>query len=113
MGMGDFSVRNRSTVAQGVPRSSLAGKADLALRPEHVTVLREPADGTVPARVYSAMPAGSETLIHCAVGETTILAKAIGQEEYAVDQKVWLVVQKEKANLYSAKDGALILGAIA
>jgi multiple sugar transport system ATP-binding protein len=113
MGMGDFVARNRSTAAQGIPRSSLSGKAVLALRPEHVTVLRESVEGAVPARVYSAMPAGSETLIHCAVGETTILAKAIGQEEYAVDQKVWLAVQKEKINLYSAKGGDLILGAIA
>lgn len=113
LGLGNIEARNKATAAEGIDRSRLSGKALMALRPEHVAVLRQPAEGAVPARVYSAMPAGSETLIHCSVGETTILAKTIGQEEFSADQKVWLQVQKEKTNLYSPSDGALILGAIA
>lgn len=93
--------------------SALGGKATLAIRPEHVAVLREPVFGAVEARIYSAMPAGSETLIHSAVRGCTILAKVIGQEEFACDQKVWLSFQTEKINVYGKESGKLILGAMA
>ena len=93
--------------------SALSGAATLAIRPEHVAVLRTAAPGAIEARIYSAMPAGSETLIHCAVRGCTILAKVIGQEEFSPDQKVWLSLQTEKINVYGKNSGKLILGATA
>jgi len=69
--------------------------------------------GAIEARVYSAMPAGSETLIHCAVRGCTILAKAIGQEEFAADQKIWITLQTDKINVYGKSSGKLTLGATA
>ena len=93
--------------------SELSGPATLAIRPEHVAVLRTAAPGAIEARIYSAMPAGSETLIHCAVRGCTILAKVIGQEEFTSDQKVWLSLQTDKINVYGRNTGRLILGATA
>ena len=97
----------------GLAASALSGPATLAIRPEHVAVLRTPAPGAIEARIYSAMPAGSETLIHCAVRGCTLLAKVIGQEEFASDQKVWLNLQTDKVNVYGKDSGKLILGATA
>ncbi len=94
-------------------KAELSGKATLAIRPEHVAVLREPAPGAIEGRIYSAMPAGSETLIHTAVRGCTILAKVIGQEEYSCDQKVWLSLQTDRINVYGVESGKLILGAMA
>jgi ABC-type sugar transport systems, ATPase components len=105
--------RNRGTAAEKAVADALQGRAVLALRPEHIAINREPIPEAVEARIYSAMPAGSETLVQCAAGETTVLAKTIGQEEFSTDQRVWLSVQKDKINLYAAVSGALILGAIA
>ncbi len=96
-----------------VSSGMLEGKATLAIRPEHVAVLREPVPGAIEARIYSAMPAGSETLIHSAVRGCTILAKVIGQEEFSCDQKVWLSLQTERINVYGKESGILILGAMA
>ena len=93
--------------------AALGGAATLAIRPEHVAVLRAPAPDAIEARIYSAMPAGSETLIHCAVRGCTILAKVIGQEEFSSDQKVWLSLQTDKINVYGKESGKLILGATA
>jgi len=113
MVIGSVSARNRGTAAETAGAAALGGHAVLALRPEHIAISREPLTGAVEARIYSAMPAGSETLVHCAAGDTTVLAKTIGQEEFSTDQRVWLSVQSEKINLYAAADGALILGAFA
>ena len=107
------NARNRGTAAETASGDALRGHAVLALRPEHIAISREPLAGAVEARIYSAMPAGSETLVHCVVGETTFLAKTIGQEEFSPDQRVWLSIQQDKINLYAAASGALILGAIA
>ncbi len=109
----DIASRNRGTAAEKAAQSSLNGQAVIALRPEHIMVKREYLPDSIEARIYSAMPAGSETLIYCAVGNTMVLAKAIGQEEFSIDQKIWITIQKEKINLYSIHNGELILGAIA
>lgn len=113
LALAGIAARNASFEAAGLPASALAGAATLAIRPEHVAVLRAPAPGAIEARIYSAMPAGSETLIHCAVRGCTILAKVIGQEEFASDQKVWLSLQTDKINVYGKESGKLVLGAMA
>ena len=118
LALAGIAARNADLAGAGtaearLPTSVLSGEATLAIRPEHVAVLRAPAPGAIEARIYSAMPAGSETLIHCAVRGCTVLAKVIGQEEFASDQKVWLSLQTDKINVYGKNSGTLILGATA
>ena len=118
LALAGIAARNASAsgvcpAASGLPASALSGEATLAIRPEHVAVLRAPAPGAIEARIYSAMPAGSETLIHCAVRGCAVLAKVIGQEEFASDQKVWLSLQTDRINVYGKDSGKLILGATA
>ena len=108
-----IGARNQAAGTKGLAGDGQSGPATLAIRPEHIIVLRSAAPGTVEARIYSAMPAGSETLIHCSVQGTTVLAKVIGQEEFAPDQKVWLSLQTDKINVYGGEAGALMLGATA
>ncbi len=105
--------RNACLPAARADASERSGKATLAIRPEHVSVHREARPGAIEARIYSAMPAGSETLIHCAVNGTTVLAKSIGQEEFSSDQKVWLTFQNERINVFGTKSGKLVVGATA
>ncbi len=112
-GLSEAGPEEAGPAEAGLPASALSGEATLAIRPEHVAVLRAPAPGAIEARIYSAMPAGSETLIHCAVRGCTVLAKIIGQEEFASDQKVWLSLQTDKINVYGKNSGKLILGATA
>lgn len=110
---GGMAARNSAAGMKDRMDEGFAGPATLAIRPEHVSVLRSAAPGAVEARIYSAMPAGSETLIHCNVQGTTILAKAIGQEEFSSDQKVWLTLQTDRINVYGGEAGTLMLGATA
>jgi multiple sugar transport system ATP-binding protein len=108
-----MAARNSAAGTKDLAAEGFSGPATLAIRPEHVSVLRTAVPGAVEARIYSAMPAGSETLIHCSVQGTTILAKVIGQEEFAPDQKVWLSLQTDRINVYGGETGALMLGATA
>jgi multiple sugar transport system ATP-binding protein len=86
-------------------------KVVLALRPEHVRIDRALVPGAVEGRIYSALPAGSETLVQAALNGTTIMAKLIGQEEYRLDQKVWMSIQTDRINVYDKASGRIMLAA--
>lgn len=77
----------------------------LALRPEDICIHREEAEQTVEGRIYSVLPAGSETLIQLMVNGAFIMAKMIGQIEYDSDERVWISFAKEKINVFEKSTG--------
>ena len=83
-------------------------KCRLGFRPEQIHISRTEKPGAVKARVYSGMPAGSETLIQLAIGGHTFLGKQLGIRHYKVDQEVWLTVEDRLVNIFDAESGALI-----
>jgi multiple sugar transport system ATP-binding protein len=105
--------RNERFGGLGVEPAACGASSVLAVRPEHVHISREKTPGAVPCRIYSALPAGSETLIHAAVNGDTIMAKVIGQEEFGIDESVWLSLQTDKLNVYDKASGRIALGALA
>ena len=80
----------------------------LGFRPEQIHISRTEQPGAVKARVYSGMPAGSETLIQLAIGEHTFLGKQLGIRHYRVDEEVWLTVEDRLVNVFDAQSGALV-----
>jgi multiple sugar transport system ATP-binding protein len=80
----------------------------LGLRPEQITVLKEPANGAIPSTIYADQPAGSETLLSLMCGEELLLAKQIGTAQYKINQKVYLHVEPEKLNVYDKSSGKLV-----
>ncbi|MCL1787178.1 MAG: ABC transporter ATP-binding protein [Defluviitaleaceae bacterium] len=82
----------------------------LAVRPEQVNLGE---GGDLEGVVYSNMPAGSESLVHVRVGDTTLLAKELGLTAYCTDQKVRLAVNPDTANVYDKTSGLLIKRAVA
>ena len=76
----------------------------LGIRPEQVainTARRSPSD--VEARIYTSMPAGSETLVTVKVGEVSIVVKALGITHYNPDQVVYLSIDTNKINVFDKK----------
>ena len=70
---------------------------------------REEKPGAIRARVYSSMPAGSETLVQLSLGAGAgVLAKEIGLHHYDSDEEVWLDIDPEKVNVFDKKTGRLI-----
>ncbi len=89
-----------------------SGECVIGLRPEKVKIFREPGAKRIEGRVYSVQSAGSETTVHVKLGEENILVKEIGIRFYDVDQKVYLEIDPDKANLFDKKTGRLIKQAV-
>ena len=84
----------------------------LAVRPEQILISREPVEGALPVTIYASQPAGSETITTLKAGEEEFLAKEIGQVHYALDQKVWAVIDQDKINVYNKETTRLIKRAV-
>ena len=80
----------------------------IGFRPEEVTVSRTAFKDAVECRVYSSMPAGSETLIRLSVAGESFLAKRLGIRHYKADETVYAAIESEKLNVFDAASGALV-----
>ena len=80
----------------------------IGFRPEEVTLSRTAFKGAVECRVYSSMPAGSETLIRLSVAGESFLAKRLGIRHYKADETVYAAIESEKLNVFDASSGALV-----
>ena len=80
----------------------------IGFRPEEVTVSRTASKGAVECRVYSSMPAGSETLIRLSVAGESFLAKRLGIRHYKADETVYASTAPEKLNVFDASSGVLV-----
>lgn len=80
----------------------------IGFRPEEVTVSRTASKGAVECRVYSSMPAGSETLIRLSVAGESFLAKRLGIRHYKADETVYAAIAPEKINVLDALSGVLV-----
>ena len=80
----------------------------IGFRPEEVTVSRTAFKDAVECRVYSSMPAGSETLIRLSVAGESFLAKRLGIRHYKADETVYAAIESEKLNVFDASSGVLV-----
>ncbi len=80
----------------------------LGFRPEQISIHRDKVEGALEARVYSVMPAGSETLIQLMVDGQSFLAKQLGLKRYLTDETLYLFIKPTLLNIYDAKSGRLI-----
>ena len=80
----------------------------IGFRPEEVTVSRTAFKDAVECRVYSSMPAGSETLIRLSVAGESFLAKRLGIRHYKADETVYASTAPEKLNVFDASSGTLV-----
>ena len=83
-------------------------EAAIGFRPEEVVLTREARDEAKEMNVYSAMPAGSETLIQLSAGEERFLVKQLGIRRYQPDEKVYVSLRPKLINVFNGADGKLI-----
>ena len=123
---GDASVENRRMTVtsafgthvfdqkQFTPAAPQSGSfaCKLGFRPEQIRLYREDRPGAVKARVYSCMPAGSETLIQLSVGGHSFLGKQLGIRHYKTDEELYLTVQDDLLNVFASESGSLVKQAV-
>ena len=78
------------------------------LRPEQVRIERGGTGDGIEASIYASQPAGSETLVTLTVGNAEFLSKQIGIMDYQINEKVRLVIDPGKLNVYDKACGKLI-----
>ena len=84
-------------------------EAVLGIRPEQVIIHRErtsPSD--IEAKVYTGMPAGSETLVTVQAGDVSMMVKELGITHYDIDETVYLSIDPKKVNVYDKESQKLI-----
>lgn len=105
--------RKKILIDKGVLIDEAGNKVTLAVRPEHIKVYEagETVSGDIllEAKVYSTLPAGSETLINIEANGVSLMAKCIGQCEYGLDQEVHIGISNKDINLYDKSTGRILL----
>ena len=91
--------------------SELSTGADVtaAIRPEDILVSKTEKEGFIPCKVFSILPAGSETLLDLELGDILIMAKQIGQYNYEMGDTVWIQMKQDRMNLFENKEGTLVV----
>ncbi len=100
-------VFDKATFTAAAPKSGEFA-CKVGFRPEQVIISKMPKDGAVQAKVYSGMPAGSETLVQLSVDGHSFLAKQLGICHYKPDETVYLTIDEELLNVFDAESGALV-----
>ena len=77
----------------------------LGIRPEFVFISE---DGNLTGSVYSTLPAGMETTIKIAVGDSIISSVMFGSIDYSVDSSVNFSIEGNKIVLIDKKSGNTI-----
>lgn len=72
----------------------------LGVRPEHVSISREPVDAALPAEVYVVEDLGNEVLVDTRVDGQAAVARITGVEPPAIGDRVWLTFPPGEAHLF-------------
>lgn len=105
--LGEF-VFSRKDMTEAAPESGVH-EVVLGVRPEQINLhgeRRAPSD--IEAKIYTSMPAGSETLVTVRVSEVSMVIKVLGITDYGPDQTVYLSIDPKKMNVFDKASEALI-----
>lgn len=93
--------------------SVLIGKTIImAIRPEHVAISHEKTlttDVLLKAKVYSVLPAGSETIVQINVSGHMLTVKYVGDQRMALDDEVYVGIDNSNINVYDKNSGKIIV----
>lgn len=101
----NIAKRQAIFIDKGFEIAKICESVVMAIRPEHMSISDVPVEGGLEAKVYSCMPAGSETIVQVEKDGEILMAKIMGQEEMLIDQKVWITIPQGKINVYNNETG--------
>jgi len=96
--------------AHMTPESPQSGSFEIVLgvRPEGITISKTADEAHwIKGKVYSSMPAGSETLVTVQLTEDeSITAKQLGSVSYESDEEVWLGLNLDNLNVFDNRENS-------
>jgi multiple sugar transport system ATP-binding protein len=78
----------------------------IGIRPEHIQVLTQPADGAIAATVYVTELMGNETFVFLSVGANRLIARAPADFRAELESQVWIQINTDKLHFFDEKNRA-------
>lgn len=78
----------------------VSNEITMAIKPEDISIHRQSVQNGVAGKIYSVLPAGSETFIQIEIGTKQLLVKVIGDADYEINTRVWITFPANKINFY-------------
>jgi len=103
MDFGTFTV-----ALPAAPPQAPQGKVIVGIRPERIGLSTQPAAGATEFKVYSALPAGSEIIVHAQRDSTMLTVRETRSLRLEIDSPVWLSFDPATFNLYDPATSRLI-----
>ncbi|QQO08543.1 ABC transporter ATP-binding protein [Breznakiella homolactica] len=105
--LGSWTYKAEDFTETGFPQNE-DFKCILGIRPEQLLLRDSPGEQSTEVTIYTAQPAGSETLVQVQVGDNLILIKELGNRAYEADEKVYMEVDPDSVNIFNEKTGRLL-----
>ncbi len=84
-------------------------KVIASIRPEDVEIDNKAAEGWIQCKVYSVLPAGSETIIYITCNDNSITLKMNGFSPLKEDDTIWIRLNPEKMNFYDSETEKILI----
>jgi multiple sugar transport system ATP-binding protein len=84
------------------------GALIVGARPEDVRIVPQGTPGAADFGIAALLPAGSELIIQLRRGETVLYAREDHRAQYAVDERVGVMLAADSINLFDEKTGLLV-----
>ncbi len=88
---------------------NLGSELVLGIRPEHITISRQPTKQGIAVTVYVTELLGFENIIYLQFNGTLLRALTPAAVSFDVNDRVWLEFHKEKIHIFDRKNGEVIV----
>ncbi len=96
-------------IALKILESGYGPEIVLGVRPEHLSISKEPLEDSVETEVFLSEPLGSEVIVNVKVGESVVKVRAPPGTKYRIGEKVYLKINWDKIHLFDKKTEKAIL----
>ena len=92
-----------------IKKNATSSELVIGIRPEHITLSREPAEGAIKAKVYVIEPLGRKAIVNLQVGDTIFKVEEDPKFKSEPGEEVWMIFNKDKLYIFDKKTGETIV----
>jgi len=92
-----------------IKKNATSSELVIGIRPEHITLSREPAEGAIKAKVYVIEPLGRKVIVNLQVGDTIFKVEEDPKFKSEPGEEVWMIFNRDKLYIFDKKTGKTIV----
>ena len=86
-----------------IKKNATSDELVFGIRPEHITLSREPVEGAIKAKVYVMEPLGRKVIVNLQVGDTIFKVEEEPGFKAESGEEVWMTFDKDKLYIFDKK----------